>query len=349
MGVCAHCKENSVVELSSGSSIQLYEQIKKLSAQGQEVHNNKTLLKNLIGDIFFNDAKLRTILRIAVEEGHVASKLVNLLSSGESYQLGINRIIAHLSDECGIDELRAAEAVRIIGLGFGLPHSAFTPQQGSVIKFGDHKWRVLEEKNGKILILSELTLETQGYHETEEAVTWAICTLREYLNGAFYDKFSHDEKSRIVEVKNRKLRNPWFYRQGISADAKDTNDKIFLLSIEDVVCYFGDSGQLCKGNPRSVDDFIGQWGSDINPDLKAALQAEKSNKGIWISDCFNKTRVAYDEEGNPAWWWLRSPGYFPSFAAIVSHDGRLFVVGQSADTESISDTVGVRPALWLKY
>ena len=335
--------------LDDGATSLLNKQILKLSADDSGFFNNKTLLKNLIGDIFSHDASLCAILRIAIDEGNAASKLHLLLSLDESRQIvGISQIVSHLSNEIGIEDVRVAEAVRIIGIGIGLPYSLFTPQKDSLIRFGKHKWRVLDEQEGSILILSERILEKRCFHDVDEAVAWANSSLRKYLNSEFYNLFNRDEKARIKEVKIKKLRNPWFSKYGISIDAKDTSDKIFLLGIEDVVMYFGDSGQLAKGNPDSVDDLISRLGNDVNPNFIQMLLAEKSNKGIWIKDCFNKSRIAYDECNEATWWWLRSPGYFPSFTATVNHDGNIYLVGQDVNAE-IAKSVGVRPALWLKY
>jgi hypothetical protein len=57
-----------------------------------------------------------------------------------------------------------------------------------------------------------------------------------------------------------------------------------------------------------------------------------------------RDRVAVDPWGNRAWWWLRSPGYYPGVAAYVDAGGYLldaygFVVSASSG--------GVRPALRL--
>jgi hypothetical protein len=63
-----------------------------------------------------------------------------------------------------------------------------------------------------------------------------------------------------------------------SDTGNDTDDYIFLLSLEEVVRYFGDSGQLANG------------------------PSENRNA---IDDQYNEARIAYDFGG---WWWLRSPG-----------------------------------------
>jgi serine/threonine protein kinase/nucleoside phosphorylase len=56
----------------------------------------------------------------------------------------------------------------------------------------------------------------------------------------------------------------------------------------------------------------------------------------------NSARIA-KYNGSTAWWWLRSPGVVSKFAAYVNADGGVYVIGNSAR----SNSRGVRPALWL--
>ena len=60
----------------------------------------------------------------------------------------------------------------------------------------------------------------------------------------------------------------------------------------------------------------------------------------------NSERIALDmNTGEVCWWWLRSPGsYGSSYAASVQADGNVNVRGN----DRVSNTGGVRPALWLK-
>ena len=62
--------------------------------------------------------------------------------------------------------------------------------------------------------------------------------MHDYLNGEFYNRFSENEKARIAETRVITNNNPW--RQNING-GEDTTDKIFLLSIEEVVEHLGDS------------------------------------------------------------------------------------------------------------
>ena len=188
---------------------------------------------------------------------------------------------------------------------------------GGVISFGKYEWRVLAMQKGKALIISEMVIENRPYDENEDA-TWEQCALRKYLNGEFYNRFSADERSRIEVTANTNNDNPWY---GISG-GEATEDRIFLLSLEEAAKYFGDSGQLTNG---PLTTFTG--------------------KNTFIDDKYNSARKAVNTNHKPSWWWLRSPGSFDGSASLVLDDGTILLYGFGVD----SRTGGVRPALWLNF
>ena len=183
---------------------------------------------------------------------------------------------------------------------------------GTIISFGKYEWRVLEVQNSKALIITDAIINSYHYNIQRASVTWELCTLREYLNGEFLNNFIDEDKSRIDEIRIATNNNPWFDTKGGS----DTYDRVFLLSIEEVVKYFGNSGQLANS---------------------------KSKKQFWIDDQFNNKRTALSIDDNKAWWWLRSPGSISQTAACVNEDGVISVRGSIV----FSGSGGVRPALWL--
>ena len=219
------------------------------------------------------------------------------------------------------------------------PPYEFTLKPGVHHTFAGIDWRVLDVQNGKALLLSEKVIEERKYNERETGVTWETCTLRRYLNEEFYNGFGADEKARIAETTIINNDNPW---SGIKGGAA-TNDKIFLLSIEEVVKYFGDSGQL-KNRPSNK-----TW--SINDQYNCARIAMDSGqlKKRFLNDPtgnlgeYHSARIAADGESYPSWWWLRSPGYFDDSAVFVRSRGTVELVGCNV----AHDNPGVRPALWL--
>ena len=220
---------------------------------------------------------------------------------------------------------------------------------GGKIRFGRYDWFVLDKQDDRALILTEKVIEKRNYHGQESEISWETCDLRKYLNGEFYNSFCETDRTRIIEVVNENHDNPWYGTSGGGITA----DKIFLLSLEEVVKYFGDSGQL-KNKTKNPG-----WGWTKEEYLP------------WSDDQFRLKRCAVDDAGKVCWWRLRSPGAksynaaaifgnagdgFDACGAIsfsggeyLSEDG-YFIYNFHCLTETETDTTmnGVRPALWLR-
>jgi len=179
---------------------------------------------------------------------------------------------------------------------------------GDIVEFGAYDWRVLDLDGNYALILTENIITRR---DDLGGLTWESSSVRRYLNGHFYNEFLSEERVRIREVRLTNNNNQWFNRYaGIN-----TVDKIFLLSIEEVVMYFGDS---------------------------LLLQNKPSLDASHISDAFNNMRIAqHADTGENVAWRLRSPGDGRFFSA-VSQDGSINMAGYFSALD-----IGVRPALWL--
>ena len=189
--------------------------------------------------------------------------------------------------------------------------------EGGKIRFGYYDWLVLEVHRGKALLLSETVITTRRYHhKSQTPATWEESTLRQYLNQDFYNSFTPEEKQQILTTNIPNTNNPWYNTRGGSGTA----DKIFLLNIEEAIRYMGDSGQLY-----------------VRPD----------NKTWRISDRYSESRKTTDQLGQPAWWWLRSPGQNLTGAAFVSTAGHVIISGRDASDTS-AGTGGVRPAVYVE-
>ena len=208
--------------------------------------------------------------------------------------------------------------VIIIGAGSFFAFNAFSsPRVGSIIEFGGIEWRVLDRRGDRILVISEYILERRTYHTQRESVTWAGSAMRQYLNGEFLNRFTSEERRRIVETRVINDDNPWFGTNG----GQDTTDYVFLLSLDEVVRYFGDSGQL--GDQNHPDNYFGGF-----------------------NDRYNDNRIAHMPNGAALWWWLRSPGFDSREATGVGENGDLLVMGGG---HVVYGSGGVRPAMWLNY
>lgn len=198
---------------------------------------------------------------------------------------------------------------------------------GSVVTFGGYLWRILDLQRGAALMITEHIIEQHSYHNCAGDVTWADCSLRKYLNGEFYNKFTPAEQLRIVLVLNNNPDNPWYGSRG----GEDTQDFIFLLSIEEAVCrYFGDSRQNLE-----------------NRSAKQRYWFQKKDE--------NNDRRKSTLDGHGWWWWLRSPGRDNRRAVYIHGDGNVGIQGNGTfrynsihiHPSTGDNKGGVRPALWL--
>jgi len=211
---------------------------------------------------------------------------------------------------------------------------------GDTVVVGDYAWVILEIRNNSVLLFSVQVisgleiikafhpnlLTDRPFHSSRSgAVSWETSDMREYLNTEFYSSFDSMYRDKIVKAVNENNKNPW-YSSLFTKAGKPTSDYVFLLSIDEMVRYFGDSGQIRKRPPRK-DKYYPQF----------------------IDDEFNDKRAAIRIGGEPPMskghiWWLRSPGEEGHQIAFVSDKGIICVSGISAN----HDAGGIRPAMWLK-
>ena len=183
------------------------------------------------------------------------------------------------------------------------------------IQFGGYQWQVLETQEDRALIISKQMLEMRAYHTRREDTNWSNSSMRAYLNGEFYNSaaFSDSDRERIIEVTVTTENNQWYDTNS----GPDTQDKIFLLSLAEVVRYFGDSGNLAKVNKRE-----GYFRDDYN---------------------WNRTTTLLNSTQIPG-WWLRSPGEIGTKASFINAGGYVVLKGDFVNVTG----GGMRPAMWIQ-
>ena len=194
-------------------------------------------------------------------------------------------------------------------------------------------------QGGRALIITDRLIDTRRYHHTMEAVTWETSEIRRWLNGEFIARFSPSDQARIAQTYVVNNNNPWDFSDWwgghvSTPGGRNTWDRIFLLSIDEVLQHFGDSGLVARGAAMGA--------SARDSDATQGLSSFR------IVDQFNGARIERDLQGSASsWWWLRSPGSDPYHAAIIDIDGSLTMSGGTAFREEVGYGGGVRPALWL--
>ncbi|MCL2376940.1 MAG: M28 family metallopeptidase [Defluviitaleaceae bacterium] len=196
------------------------------------------------------------------------------------------------------------------------PWRTHTTAPGDIIEFGGHNWIVLDvEDNYALIITEEAMVIGSGYYNPRFAATsWEASAIRRKLNSDFLYTFSAADRARIAETHVITEDNPWYDTSG----GNDTVDRIFILSLQEVVRFFGDSGQL-ENRPEGL------------------LESR------WISDEYDYGRIGRNADGVPKTVWTRSPGGYQRLVTIVDPTGVIFLFG----TGSGQIDHGARPVLWL--
>jgi len=336
--VCPFCQtDNSAkkqVAKSEGEAALREEFVKR----GEALYQDKKILRALISDYFAKDKKLRNNLLLAEDED-IPKKILELLPDNISKQrIGLSLIMSYFTSCYEMDKSHVEKVIRIFTFVAGISDEVFegvsqvsndkskyidnsasvqSLQIGDNYPFGGYNWRILDKKDNKILLLSEDILERQAYHKDRVNITWEQCTLRQYLNGEFFNKFSQADKNRIVKERIVNPDNLWYGTKG----GNDTVDNVFILNNEESDRYFGNSR-----------DYLGKRGKFKRHGIYVGI----------ISNNYDKDRVAL-YNGSALWWWLRSPGSRSNRAAAIFDDGNVHTNGIVVD----STGGGVRPALWL--
>ncbi len=190
------------------------------------------------------------------------------------------------------------------------------------------QWRVLENTEGELFLLSDQNLDVFQYNIANVNVTWATSTIRSWLNG--YDAshnigtgyagvdytsdnfistaFSDGERTAIAET------NVVTADNGSVDGGDDTTDKIFLLSIEQAQnsSFFSDNSSRIATNTAYV-----AGGGTLDGYMNGVGEANS--------------------------WWLRSPGIYAENVAYVAEGGSVYSNGGSVNRYDVA----VRPAFHL--
>ena len=259
---------------------------------------------------------------------------------------------------------------------------------GDIMFFGNYEWLVLDVQENQVLIIANNTIGHRRYHHTfGEGVTWEISEIREYLNYIFFYTFSEEDRARILETTVINTNNPWnwldMHGYVSTPGGNNTTDRIFLLSIDEVLRYFGDSGMVAQGAAMSAKErrtgftefsdwatyVVSRWRIRLEQFIAVSIEVQEeygpddqwirlvqrlvvvrreeyrpTRPGVGgIDDQYSKLRIAMNYAGSASGWWLRSPGRTPNDAIIVFSTGYIHIIGNN----TFINSSGVRPALWL--
>ena len=222
-------------------------------------------------------------------------------------------------------KLLALLLICCLAFSLGSGCMAETLRSGEYVTFGSYpqtadgtdrtpiEWIVLEERDGKKLLISRYGLDVTAFNN-DGGSTWENCSLRAWLNNDFLNAaFTEEEQARIqlTDVDNSAAQG---YKEWSTADWNDTQDKIFLLSYAEVEKYFGAEHETANSNEAA-----------------AVIPTEYAKKA-----------GAYMPGGPTSYWWLRSPGKDKNCPAYVATNGGLY--GHLPATEP---DACARPSIWV--
>ena len=178
-------------------------------------------------------------------------------------------------------------------------------------------WKVLENKNGRLLLLSVYVLDCLPFEDfydpfyfsmSFDRTRWPHCTLRRHINSEIYNSLLSDsEKEKIVPVYISADDTLTFEeREGLK------KDNMFLLSKSEVEIY---------------------------------LKNKKERMAPITA--FGVRSKLYNDFDTYAYWWLRTPGQFTVEKMYVL-DGNITSSNSIVGGDHFN-YLGVRPAIYYKY
>jgi len=121
-----------------------------IQQRGKDVYQNKYMLSNFVGDIFYDNIRLQNTIRLAINND-VANKLLDLGSLDEQKQkTEIVKIIHILSKENGLESVRAVDAVKTLAIGLGINNNVLENITYSQIAPTNLLKKVLTEEDVKL-------------------------------------------------------------------------------------------------------------------------------------------------------------------------------------------------------
>ena len=183
------------------------------------------------------------------------------------------------------------------------------------------QWRVLDKKDGKLLVISDKALDYISYSyewDQVEKSVWATSCSRGWLNNYFMQTaFTPAEQARISLSDIHTDPSPDFDND----PGPDTQDYVFLLSAQETEQYF----PTAESRRVLLSDYV-------HPHNKIRI-----NRQGWGT---NATRIHGD-------WGLRSPNKYGTFAYILDYQTIYWTAGDIwYDGGGFEGDV--RPAMWIE-
>ncbi len=211
------------------------------------------------------------------------------------------------------------------------------------------EWIVLMIGEDRALLLSRYVLDNVKYNEVLSDTTWESCSLRSWLNTAFYNTaFNREERELVILSTNRNEDNP----NSKTIGGVDTQDHVFILDYSDLRAYFNFS----KWNDKTYDGYSQQLITDATVYAKSANGGTLSTKTMTREEYYKIYQgYGYNKDiigKSGSRWWTRTPGVKQDYACDVDEFGNAGLYDNrkgAGDSYAVnSDFIGVRPAIWVR-
>lgn len=188
-------------------------------------------------------------------------------------------------------------------------------EQDNDVKSGPEpiEWVVVDIYSDEIMIMSKKALDCLQFSDTYEHLTWDAASIRKWLNVDFYaNAFSQEEQKRVTQRYIYDDKNPMY---GESRGG-DTEDRVFLLSIDDAV--------------PSANFYGGVFCSEEDAQCVATPYAIAQGASV-------------NAENGKCKWLLRTSGKNEEYASYIDIDGSINYEGVKVTNKHM----GIRPVIWL--
>ncbi|MCH5264657.1 MAG: hypothetical protein J1F02_02075 [Lachnospiraceae bacterium] len=159
---------------------------------------------------------------------------------------------------------------------------------GEKVIFGTRQWMVLDKTETASLLILDKSLKNGVYHETAGKTSWADCSLRVRLNKEFFDKiFTEPEQEAVLNTQLKNQNNPVYKTDG----GKDTTDRVFLLSADELATYeetLGGKRKNLRLRTPGRDAFATMYVSGKGEPVTYGFPVEQSGLAVrpalWVSN-----------------------------------------------------------------
>lgn len=183
------------------------------------------------------------------------------------------------------------------------------------------EWNILNESNGKALIIANLILDSQEYCPNDTSSTFShnggtgyannyeLSMIRKFLNDNFYNTAFNDLEKVLIETTTVDNSVSSTVSSSNMYACNNTQDKLFLLSYQEATTYYSSNSSRIA------------YGTDYS-----------KVQGLWVSS-----------SNQASYWWLRSPDGDIAYCACYFDNGGGICSRNVDRTDG-----GVRPACYIK-